>query len=150
MAALLLFAASVPPLHAQQTQRAREIGGKFMCMCGCNQVLTQCNHVGCRTSAGMLKELDAALARGDSETAITSAFVQQYGTAVYSEPPHSGFSQVAWFMPGAYLLLGTVIVIFVIFRWRKPRAVVAAAGAPAVSPELLDRAREQARRATED
>ena len=26
--------------------RAKQIGGKFMCMCNCNQVLTQCNHVG--------------------------------------------------------------------------------------------------------
>jgi len=78
--------------QAQQTSRAKQIGGKFMCMCTCNQVLTQCNHVGCTTSASMLKELDGWVARGDSETVITSAFVQEFGTKVYAEPPRSGLS----------------------------------------------------------
>ena len=80
------------PGYAQQTDRARQIGGKFMCMCGCNQVLTQCNHVGCTTSSSMLKELDQYVARGDSETTITQAFVQEFGTKVYAEPPKSGLS----------------------------------------------------------
>src|SRR5713226_385064 len=75
---------------AQTTERAKQIGGQFMCMCGCNQVLTQCNHVGCTTSAGMLKELDRSLARGDSEDTITQMFVQEFGTKVYAEPPKSG------------------------------------------------------------
>ena len=70
-----------------------------MCMCNCNQVLTQCNHVGCTTSTAMLKQIDQAVARGDSEEAITQAFVQEFGTKVYAEPPHSGFSLVAWSMP---------------------------------------------------
>src|SRR5260370_15286619 len=105
--------------HAQtQADRAKQIGGKFMCMCGCNQVLTQCNHVGCTTSASMLKELDQAVARGDSETTISSAFVQEFGTKVYAEPPKSGLSLVAWSLPSIYLLLGTLLVIFVIWRWR--------------------------------
>src|SRR6266853_199158 len=82
--------------QAQQTDRAKQIGGKFMCMCSCNQVLTQCNHVGCTTSASMLKELDGWVARGDSETVITSAFVQEFGTKVYAEPPKSGLSLLAW------------------------------------------------------
>ncbi len=101
---------------ADQTDRAKQIGGKFMCMCSCNQVLTQCNHVGCTVSASMLKELDGWVARGDSETVITSAFVQEFGTKVYAEPPKSGLSLVAWSLPSVYLLLGTLLVIFVIWR----------------------------------
>jgi len=73
------------PGDAQETDRARQIGGKFMCMCGCNQVLTQCNHVGCTTSSSMLKELDQYVTRGDSETAVTQGFVQEFGTKVYAE-----------------------------------------------------------------
>ena len=89
-----LFAAAVTlpmvvsPLTAQQqVDRAHQIGGKFMCMCGCSQVLTQCNHVGCTTSTAMLKEVDQAVTRGDSEDSITQAFVQEFGTKVYAEPP---------------------------------------------------------------
>ena len=139
--------------HAQtQADRAKQIGGKFMCMCGCNQVLTQCNHVGCTTSASMLKELDQAVARGDSETAITSAFVQEFGTKVYAEPPKSGLSLVAWSLPSIYLLLGTSLVIFVIWRWRS-RAMPSATDAgraPGISAQDLERARRRVAQETED
>jgi hypothetical protein len=33
------------------------------CMCGCNEALPQCNHVGCTVSTSMLKEVDQAFAR---------------------------------------------------------------------------------------
>ena len=139
-------------LQAQQTDRAKQIGGKFMCMCGCNQVLTQCNHVGCTTSASMLKELDQAVARGDSETAITSAFVQEFGTKVYAEPPKSGLSLVAWSLPSIYLFLGTAVVIFVIWRWRSramsPASTVSRA--PGISPQDLENARRRVAQETED
>jgi len=153
----ILFAAACLPLvavrvAAQQTDRAKQIGGKFMCMCGCNQVLTQCNHVGCTTSTAMLKELDHTVNRGDSEDTVTQMFVQEFGTTVYAEPPHSGFSQVAWAMPSVYLLVGTVLVIFVISRWRKrPIHQVATAGpSGGISADLIERARARAAQDTED
>lgn len=154
---LLGFAAlplMIAPVGAQQlSEQAKKIGGKFMCMCGCNQVLTECNHVGCSTSASMLKELNQSLANGGTEDSITQAFLQEFGTKVYAEPPKSGFSMVAWAMPTVYLVLGTVLVVFVISRWRKrPAAEATSPGATAktVSPELLERARAQAARETED
>ena len=147
--ALLLI---VPSDAQDLSDRAKQIGGKFMCMCSCSQVLTQCNHVGCTTSSGMLKELNQSLASGSSETAVTQMFVQEFGTKVYAEPPKSGFSLVAWTLPSIYLILGTLLVIFVIARWRK-HALEPAAGtgnAPTISQELLDRARARAARDTED
>jgi cytochrome c-type biogenesis protein CcmH len=143
----------ISPVAAQQTDRAKQIGGKFMCMCGCNQVLTQCNHVGCTVSSSMLKEVDQAVARGDSETAVTQMFVQEFGTKVYAEPPKSGLSLVAWSLPTIYLLVGCTLVVFVISRWRRRpvhEGVPAGAGAPHISSEVLERARAQAARETED
>ena len=155
--ALLVMSAMAPllitPAGAQQlSDRAKHIGGKFMCTCGCSQVLTECNHVGCGTSASMLKELNQALSRGDSEDVITQMFVQEFGTKVYAEPPKSGFSLVAWVLPSVYLFLGTGLVVFVIFRWRKRsmQQGAPAGGAPGISPELLERARAQASRETQD
>ncbi len=153
---VLATAAALPllvlPLTAQQNDRAHQIGGKFMCMCNCNQVLTQCNHVGCTTSTAMLKEIDQGIARGDSEDTITQAFVQEFGTKVYAEPPHSGFSLIAWSMPAVYLAIGVVLVIFVISRWRKrPVPAVAGSANPSgISAEALARARAQAARETQD
>jgi cytochrome c-type biogenesis protein CcmH len=158
IAGTILFAAAcmpllVSPLTAQQqNDRAHQIGGKFMCMCSCNQVLTQCNHVGCTTSTAMLKQIDQGLAKGDSEDSITQAFVQEFGTKVYAEPPHSGFSLVAWSMPAVYLAVGLVMVLFVISKWRKrPVHAVASSAQPrGISAEVLERARAQAVRETQD
>jgi cytochrome c-type biogenesis protein CcmH/NrfF len=144
-------------LHAQQTDRAKEIGGKLLCgvgtpMCDCKQILTQCNHVGCRNSAGMLKTLDAGVANGDPEATIVQRFVAEFGTAVLSEPPKSGLNLVAWYLPGTTLFAGVLLVIFVISRWRK-RPAATAGRSPAssrISPELLARARAQASRETQD
>ncbi|HXM96658.1 MAG TPA: cytochrome c-type biogenesis protein CcmH [Candidatus Dormibacteraeota bacterium] len=162
-AVFLLFILGALPLlvtqvGAQQSplpsgsDRAKQIGGKFMCMCSCNQVLTQCNHVGCTVSTTMLKEVDQAVKRGEGEDTITQALVQEFGTKVYAEPPKSGFSLVAWSLPSIYLAIGTVLVIFTIKRWRK-RPVVQAAGPASstkISPDMLDRARAQAARETQD
>jgi cytochrome c-type biogenesis protein CcmH len=144
-------------LQAQQADnRAKQIGGKFMCMCSCNQVLTQCNHVGCSTSASMLKELDQAVARGESETDITSGFVQEFGTKVYAEPPKSGLSLVAWSLPSIYLLLGTLLVVFVIWKWRSRSPLAAATvgetlrRTPGISSQDVERARHRVTQETED
>jgi cytochrome c-type biogenesis protein CcmH len=153
---LAMFAVApllVVPVGAQQlSDRAKQIGGKFMCMCSCNQVLTQCNHVGCSTSTSMLRELNVALARGDSEDAVTQMFVQEFGTTVYAEPPKSGFSAVAWALPSVYLFFGTGVVIIVILRWRKHalQETGPAVGASGISAEMLERARAQASRETQD
>src|SRR5882762_11325530 len=62
--------AVLPLLAQQQADRVKEVGGKFLCMCNCDQILTQCNHVGCTMSSSMLKELGAMVSRGDSEDKI--------------------------------------------------------------------------------
>jgi len=153
----LLLGLVAATLRAQQTDKAKEIGGKLLCgvgtpKCDCKQILTQCNHVGCQNSAGMLKTLDAGVASGDSETTIIQRFVAEFGTAVLSEPPRSGLNLVAWYLPGTTLFAGLLLVIFVISRWRKRPATPA--GTPSassgVSPEMLARARAQAARETQD
>ncbi len=55
-----LFVSAASP---QETARAKALGQKLMCVCGCNQILTACNHVGCTYSHTQLKELDQAVAR---------------------------------------------------------------------------------------
>jgi cytochrome c-type biogenesis protein CcmH len=151
IASVFTLASNVPA--NAQVDRAKQIGGKFMCMCGCNQVLTQCNHVGCTTSTAMLKGLDQAVARGDSEDVITQRLVQEFGTKVYAEPPKSGLSLVAWILPGVYLLGGTLLVIFIILRWRSRvhlEAAVVGGGPSGISSEQLEHARRRVARETED
>ena len=145
----LVGIAVLPLIAQQQADRVKTVGGKYLCMCGCGQILTQCNHVGCTMSASMLKELGGWVARGDSDDAIEKAFVAEYGTTVYAEPPSKGFGLVAWLMPVFYSLVGLSLVVFVVHKWRK-RQLAAPPPAPSVHSEALDRARAQAARETED
>src|SRR5438477_8697949 len=50
--------------------RFSTVGHKMMCVCGCNQVLLECNHVGCRYSDRMRGELSSALSRADSDDLV--------------------------------------------------------------------------------
>jgi cytochrome c-type biogenesis protein CcmH len=129
--------------YAQSSPRAKELGQKLMCVCGCNQILTACNHVGCQYSHKMLQELDQLVARNDSDDLILQAFVQEYGPTVLSEPPTKGFNWAAWVVPILAPLVAMFLVWQVVRRWRI-RAQLAPASGTGVSPELLSRARHEA------
>lgn len=145
LAALLL---AWLPGYAQQTERAKALGKRLICMCGCNQVLTACNHVGCTTSTAMLKELDRVVARNEPDDLTLQSFIQEYGEQVLAEPPAKGFNRVAWFIPSVSFALGLVIVLVVISHWR--RRVAVAPPDPEISPEFLARASQQADQETEE
>jgi len=124
--------------------RFNSIGHKLMCRCGCNQILLECNHVGCEYSERMRGELTAALTRGDSDDLILQAFVQKYGATVLAAPTTTGFNRVAWIMPFAIFTGGLLAVVLVVRRWKlRPAAAI-----PAVSPEM-EEFRERARKETE-
>src|SRR5690242_10805817 len=66
--------------------RFNTVGHKMMCVCGCNQVLLECNHVGCRYSDRMRGELSSALSRAESDDLVLQSFVQEYGPTVLIAP----------------------------------------------------------------
>jgi cytochrome c-type biogenesis protein CcmH/NrfF len=150
----------IAPVGAQQlSDRAKQVGMKIKCMCrGCDMPAAGCSHPGgafsgmCETAKMMLGEVDQHIAKGETDDQIMRAFVHEYGTQVYTEPPKSGFSLVAWAMPSVYLFFGAGVVIFVIARWRKRSVelIAPAGGAAGISSELLERARAQASRETQD
>src|SRR6202040_4412055 len=111
---LLLCAAVVSLLGAgDPASRFNEIGHQMMCICGCKQILLECNHVGCPDSDGMRNELMAALTRGDSDSLVEQSFVQKYGPTVLAAPTNAGFNRTAWIVPFAALGLGFVVVVTV-------------------------------------
>lgn len=140
--AVFLLLMLAPAIHAQQTERAKRLGQKMMCVCGCNQILTACNHVGCQYSHAMLKELDDRVARGDSDDLILQSFIQEYGQTVLLEPPAKGFTWLVWIAPIVAPILAFFLIWQLVRRWRR-RAVLAPAGGPALSADLLDRARRE-------
>lgn len=161
-AAIAGIATALVPMRvtAQKTDRAKSLGTKLMCMCGCGQILTQCNHLNCPSSGPMLKELDAHVAKGEADDLIIQDFVQEYGEKVLSSPPSTGFNAIAWYIPGVAFVIGLSIVVVLIRLWRQRDVarLATASSAPPVAPtagsELrdvqLERARQQADRETEE
>jgi cytochrome c-type biogenesis protein CcmH len=135
---------AVSPVRAQETPRGKALGQKLMCVCGCNQLLGSCNHVGCTYSGTMIKELDQDVARNESDDLTLQAFVQEYGPTVLSEPPAKGFNWAAWIVPIVAPLLALYALWEVLRRWRQ-RAALSPAGGPPVSAEFLDRAKSESR-----
>jgi cytochrome c-type biogenesis protein CcmH len=132
------------PARAQETPRGKALAQKLMCVCGCNQLLGSCNHVGCTYSGAMIKELDQDVARNVSDDLTLQAFVQEYGPTVLSEPPAKGFNWAAWIVPIVAPLLALYALWEVLRRWRQ-RAALSPAGGPPVSDEFLDRAKSESR-----
>ncbi len=150
MAALALAAAFAPAPRAQQTDRAKALSRRVKCMCGgCNDAAGTCTHSGgafagpCDTAKAELKEIDARVARGDSDDLILQSFVQEYGPGVLIEPPKSGFNWIAWIMPVAVPIVAFFFVWQVVRRWHR-RAALAPASGPPISPDMLERARHEA------
>src|SRR6202795_4218869 len=138
--AIVAIASAMLPLHvgAQKTQRAKVLGEKLMCMCGCGQILTQCNHINCPSSAPMLKELDQHVASGEADDLVVQDFIQEYGEKVLSAPPSTGFNSIAWYIPGVAFTLGLGIVLVIIRMWRQPDVdrLASASAAPAPPANL--------------
>jgi len=151
----LLFAAFAPLSRADNAERAKTLSKKVMCMCGgCNDTAGTCNHTGgafsgpCDTAKAMQKEVADRVARGDSDDLILQSFVQEYGPTVLPEPPKKGFTWLVWVMPILAPLIALYLIWEVVRRWR--RQTLAPAGGPPVSPELLDRARREADRGSDE
>jgi cytochrome c-type biogenesis protein CcmH/NrfF len=129
--------------------RFENLGHKLMCVCGCNQVLLECNHVGCPRSDGMREELAANLGRGDNDDLVLQDFVQKYGPTVLLAPTAVGFDRVAWIMPYLVLILGLTTVVLVVRVWRRRPLVLPEGSVAPVSGDTMDRFRQQARKDTD-
>jgi cytochrome c-type biogenesis protein CcmH len=129
--------------------RFNDLGHKMICMCGCNQILLECNHVGCTLSDKMREQLVAGFNRGDSDDLIQQSFVQEYGLTVLAAPVNTGFGRVAWITPFLVLIAALGSAVLVIRKWRLRPAKVEDRRTSMLTPQELRDYREQARRETE-
>ena len=135
--------------------RFNSLGHRLMCMCGCKQVLLECNHVGCQYSDAMRAELVASIDRGNNDSLVQQDFIQKYGPAVLLAPTTTGFNKVAWVMPYAALVFGIGIVCMIVWGWNKRPPNGGGSLPPdgngngSPSSNELDKFRKQARQETE-
>ena len=170
---ILMLGANVSATGDDGTERFDRVGHKLMCVCGCGQVLVECNHVGCPDSARMIGELRKQLAAHNSggtagpvnpvsgpgggtggigggssapDMTVLNWFTAKYGGMVLAAPIRGGFDNVAWIVPIALFILATIGTAFVVRLWsaRRRPALAGPAGFPApVDDDLRARIRRE-------
>ena len=132
--------------------RYGRVGHNLMCVCGCGQVLLECNHVGCPDSKRMIGELSDQLAgpnAAGADALILNWFVAKYGATVLAAPIRGGFDVVAWIIPLTLFVAGIFGTALVVKAWAgKRHTAEALAGIPA-PPGMDNDVRDRIRRETE-
>jgi cytochrome c-type biogenesis protein CcmH len=118
LALVCILVAMTAGAATDATERFEKDSHQIMCGCSCNQLLGECNHVGCPASPGMLNELSASIAKGESDDAIFHQFQDEYGPVILASPMFTRFNKVAWIVPPVVLFLGIGCVFLVVRNWK--------------------------------
>ncbi len=120
--ALLLAA---PALASEERPTLAELEGEVMCPT-CKTTLELSDSPIAERIRAFISDRIAA---GDTKSEIKDALVDQFGEAVLSAPPKSGFNLVAWVLPLAGLAVAGSVVGALAWRWTRGARGAAAAGA---------------------
>jgi cytochrome c-type biogenesis protein CcmH/NrfF len=123
--------------------RYQDLGHRLMCVCGCSEILIECNHVGCPDSDRMLGELRAAIDMGGTNDAILTSFQDKYGPTVLAAPMLTKFNIVAWVVPPAFLVLGLAGTFLLVKKWRLRTATMPEIADDPESNDLRERIRKE-------
>jgi cytochrome c-type biogenesis protein CcmH len=136
-------AAATPFASVETIAAAGILASNLNCPLCQGYTLRDCPLVVC---AQMRELIVQKLAAGESEEAIVSYFVDQYGPQVLNQPLTSGFQLAAWIVPVVMLVLGLVVALMVVRRNSRagnreaPSPAAAVHGPP--DPTALERAQE--------
>lgn len=100
-----------------QIEVFKSVSEKLVCQCGCQMILSVCNHENCPSATPMRQIIEKRILEGASADQIVEEIIKTYGLKVLSSPPASGFNLTAWLMPGVTLIFGLAGAIFFIKRW---------------------------------
>lgn len=132
----LLVAATVLPPAADAAAKTRasftQMEQQFMCI-ECHEALNVAQSQESYSERSFLRLL---IAQGLDPQQIKAQFVANYGPAVLSTPPASGFNLLIYVLPPALLALAILSLVITIPRWR--RQTRNAASIPRGSEPSLD------------
>jgi Uncharacterized protein involved in biosynthesis of c-type cytochromes len=106
-------------LGADSGSRFGKLGHQMICVCGCGQILLECNHVGCPDSDRMIGELREQVGSAATDTAILNWFSVKYGPTVLAAPIRGGFDNAAWIAPMAVFLIAIVGTGVLVVIWKR-------------------------------
>ncbi len=123
------FAQTAVDLDSDAVNR---VAKKLSCSCGCAQDMTCKMEPGCGLCKRAKTKIFAMQSAGKSDSQILDDFVAENGKQILAVTP--GLFGTAG--PFIALSLGAIVVLLVIKKYRKPHA---AANAPEIDPEVMER-----------
>lgn len=124
----------------------KSIGEGVICQCGCNENLNICPHYNCSSKAEMHDLIQKEIGQGKDETTILQDLVLRYGVKVLATPPAKGFNLAVWILPGVGLVVGFLVVIAFVRRWRKSGSGSLAKSPAPADPKLLAAVEDEMRK----
>jgi cytochrome c-type biogenesis protein CcmH/NrfF len=141
--ALVCILALVALGATDSSARFEKDSHEMMCVCGCNELLGECNHVGCPDSDAMRTELIASIDKGESDNEIFHQFRDEYGPVVLAAPMFTRFNHVAWIVPPLVLFLGIAGTLVLVRKWRFKGAPAPSAPRTAADDAIHERIRRE-------
>lgn len=91
-----------------------DVTREFVCNCGCNQMLTDCEMPCAEQLRGVIA---AKINEGWDKPRIMDLLVKNYGEKLLAAPTKKGFNLTAWITPFAAILLGGVMISLAVGEW---------------------------------
>jgi cytochrome c-type biogenesis protein CcmH len=131
LALLLAFALPGTALAVRARTSLTAVEADVMCVV-CGEPLALANSPQAISERAYIRML---IGRGETKAQIERQLVAQYGPAVLAKPPASGFSISLYVLPPALVVIGVVILVVTLPRWRartrkRREAAAAAPGTP--------------------
>jgi cytochrome c-type biogenesis protein CcmH len=124
----------------------RRVGEKLACLCGgCKNSVGSCPMLGCHYATPAREKIRKLQALGMADPQVVDSVVKEQGIQALVTPPAEGFNVLAWVMPFVMIGLGLLLITYFIRRMTAKRA---AAGAPDLPGELLDKYHDQIEKET--
>jgi len=114
LAVILLLIVPVQLVYAASAGQIEDVAKEFICNCGCNKLLPNCDMSCGNDLRGVIgKKIDAGW---DKEKIIDYMF-KNYNEAILAAPTKKGFNLTAWITPFAVMGLAGIGIYFIITAW---------------------------------
>jgi cytochrome c-type biogenesis protein CcmH len=75
------------------------------------------------TAYDVRAEIWGLLEKGMNKEQVINTLVQKYGDRILASPPTEGFNLVAWILPWLGVLVGSILVGYLVYRWVKAKSI---------------------------
>jgi cytochrome c-type biogenesis protein CcmH len=123
----------------------RDVAGEFVCKCGCNKLLPDCDMQCGEQIRGVIA---AKIQEGWDKPRIVALLVRNYGEQLLAAPTKEGFNLTAWVTPFLAIGAAALAISLVLRQWalHHPRVPASPSAREADDDPYVARLEEELRR----